>query len=295
MEGPEGSLVRAGAGAISAWRKDNPGKVFSAQGVIVSGLDLSGSDFSKADLSHARFINCKLGHANFANANLQAAVFEECILNDVNFIGANLRSTKIAAISLDGAIFGRSRTLGRLATLEVANPVSRPIVVKDSDLPWFDRWIAWDRLRFLAAIRLFVPAYASLTLTVLYLNGIAWYNSSLNFLSTHVYTELGQSQILKLPTVVPTWTHALVLANFACLAVASTCFLACPARILESSRERWLNEFQQPELLYDYAAWQRPSARTLCAGALLVGGLLSAFLLCRGVVLQAVFVVKNIS
>jgi uncharacterized protein YjbI with pentapeptide repeats len=293
-EGPEGALVRAGAGAINTWRKANPGKKISSERVVVSGMNLSGSDLSAAELSHARFIKCDLSHSSFAGANIQAVEFKECVLNDVDFTGANLKSTKIGAISLDGAIFGRSSTFGRLADLHIATPVTRRIIAQHPSLPWFDRWIAWDRLRFLADIRLFVPAYTSLILTVLYLSGIAWYNSLLNFFNEQGSTVLGHSDALKLLPVVPTSIHALILANFASLALASTFFLACPPRILEFSRERWLNEFQMPEILYDFSALQRPFTRIICSGALLFGGALSTFLLCRGIIMQAAFVLKNI-
>jgi hypothetical protein len=172
--------------------------------------------------------------------------------------------------------------------------VQRPITIDHSALPWYDRWIGWDRLRFLATIRIFVPAYTSLTLTVLYLNCITWFNSMAVFLDSQI-SRLGVPGIPMLPTIIPTWTHVLVLANFACLSIAATCFLSCPARVVEFSRERWTNEFQQPEILYDHATWQRPLIRLLCTGALLVGGLLSTFLLGQGILQQAAFIVHHIS
>ncbi len=258
---------------------------------MVADLDLSGADLSAANLAGGRFARCDLRHVSFADANLHAVEFNNCVLDDAEFRGANLRAARITAKSLDGARFGGSRSLGRLAEFHIIDRVLRPIPVDPSALPWYDRWIGWDRLRFLATIRIFVPAYTSLTLTVLYLNGVAWYNSAFAFLNAEIG---GQPGIPLLPIATPTWTHALVLANFASLAMAATCFLGCPARVAEFSRERWLNEFQQPEILYDFATWQRPLIRTLCASALLVGGLLSTFLLGQGVLQQVAFIIRHI-
>jgi uncharacterized protein YjbI with pentapeptide repeats len=293
-EGREASLLRAGADAIGQWRLENPDGVIAAERVIVSDLDLSGADLSGANLAGGRFLRCNLRHVSFADADLQTVEFNNCVLEDTEFRGADLKAASITAKSLDGARFGGSPTLGRLARLHVVDRVKRPITVDRSALPWYDRWIGWDRLRFLATIRIFVPAYTSLTLTVLYLNAVVWYNSSVAFLNAQISRAGAQPGTPPLPTLAPTWTHALVLANFACLAVAATCFLGCPARVVEFSRERWLNEFQQPEILYDHATWQRPLTRTLCAGALLGGGLLSAFLLVRGILQQATYIVRHI-
>lgn len=293
IKGGEASLIRAGAEAIGQWRRENPDGVIAAERVIVADLDLSGADLSAANLGGGRFVRCNLRHVSFADANLQAVEFDNCMLEDTEFRGANLKAARITAKSLDGARFG-SRSLGRLAKLHVVDRVLRPIPVDRSVLPWYDHWIGWDRLRFLATIRIFVPAYTSLTLAVLYLNGIAWYNSVVAFLNAQISRVGGQPGISPLSTVTPSWTYALVLANFVCLAVAATCFLSCPARVVECSRERWLNEFQQPEILYDHATWQRPLMRLLCAGALLVGGLLSTFLLGRGVLQQTVFIISYI-
>jgi hypothetical protein len=293
-EGREASLVRTGAEAIAQWRRANPDKIIAADRVSVNDLDLSGADLSGGNFKGGHFVRCNLRHVSFADANLQAVEFDNCVLDDADFRGADLKAATIIAKSLDGARFGRSRTLGRLYKLQVIDRVARPIPVDLTALPWYDRWIGWDRMRFLATIRIFVPAYTSLTLTVLYLNAVAWYNSVAHFYNAQIGSTSEEAGIELLPALAPTLTHALILINFVCLAVAATCFLGCPARVVEFSRERWLNEFQQPELLYDHAVWQSPLIRSLCAGALLLGGLLSTYLLGRGIFLQTAFIVRHI-
>ncbi len=291
FEGREASLVRAGAEAIRQWRQQHPDAVIAAERVIVTDLDLSGADLSKANLRGGRFVRCNLRHVSFADANLQAVEFDNCVLADTEFRGANLKTGKITAKSLDGARFG-SLSLGRLSKLHVVDRVLRPVPVDVNTLPWYDRYIGWDRLRFLATIRIFVPAYTSLTLTVLYLEAISWYNSLISLLNLQISRLSVQHKFPELAAVTPTWASALVLTNFVCLAMAATFFLSCPARVIEFSRERWLNEFQQPELLYDHATWQRPLMRLTCAVTLLVGGLLSSFLLGRGIIHQAALIIS---
>lgn len=294
-EGPQASLVRAGAEAIGQWRREHPHRVIFAERLIVADLDLSGADLSAANLGGGHFARCNLSHVSFAGTNLQAVNFENCVLDDADFRGASLKAAIITAKSLDGAAFGGSRSLGRLAKLHVVNRVLRPIALDRSALPWYDRWMGWDQLRFLATIRIFVPAYTSLTLTLLYLNGVASYNAVISFFNAQISRASVEPGIALLSTVTPTWTHALVLANFAFLAIAATCFLGCSARVVEFTRERWLNELQQPEILYDHATWQRPLVRLVCVGALLVGGLLSSFLLGRAILHQVTSIFRYIA
>ena len=293
-EGTDGALIRAGAEAIARWRKENAGRILSAANATLEDLDLSGADLSGADLAGGRFVRCNLKHVSFRGARLNGTLFDNCILEDANFRGANLSKAEIAAVRLDGAQFGASPSLGRLRRLEIGSPPLRPIHVDRSSLPWFDRLPAWERLRFLATVRIFVPAYASLTLTVLYLNGIAWYNSLVDVLNKQI-GRLGVPQdIPALPLAAPTWTQILILVNFACLAAAATAFLGCPARVTEFSREKWISELGKPEILYDVATLAKPVVRLSCASTLFIGGVISAFLLGKAVLQQVSFILSHV-
>jgi uncharacterized protein YjbI with pentapeptide repeats len=182
-EGQDASLIRGGAAAIGQWRQGNPNRVIAAERVAVADLDLSGADLTRAKLAGGRFVRCNFRHASFKDANLRQVEFDDCVLEDAEFRGADLTAAAITAKSLDGARFGGSRSIGRLAKLHVVDRLVRPILVDRSALPWYDYWIGWDQLRFLATIRIFVPAYVSLALTVIYLNGVGSYNS-VSYLST---------------------------------------------------------------------------------------------------------------
>ena len=294
VEGTDASLIRAGAAAVAQWRSENPNKTLSAEYATLTDLDLSGVNLSRANFLGATFMRCDLRHVNFSGATLIKTKFNNCVLDNADFRGAKLNDAKILAASLDGGKFGNDRSIGRITKFEIIKRPTSHIHVDRSAIPWFYAWLSWDRLRFLSTIRIFVPAYVSLTLTVLYLNGVVWYNATVALINNQIRRADENLVIPILPELTPTWTHILVLANFLCLAAAATSFLACPARVVEFSREKWLTEFQQPEILYDHATWQRPFVRCLCAGALLLGGLLSCFLLGRAIAQQTVFIIRHV-
>lgn len=299
VEGQHISLVRSGATAISQWRHDNPDSTISAAHIVASDIDLSGANLASANFAGGQFLRCNLSHVSFVRANLSQVQFDECTLNEVDFRGANMKGVVIGAKSLDGARLGGNGSIARMAGLQIFNKVSKPIVLDRSKISWYNSWISWDKLRFLSTIRIFVPAYVSLVLTVIYLNFISWYNSINEKLivSFANLAELKGAQILSdqfLSDIEPTYTHALILCNFMCLAIAATCFLRCPARVVEFSRERWVSELEQPEILYDYAAWRGLAVRVVCASSLIIGGLLSIFLLGRGIVQQVRFILQNV-
>lgn len=290
----DASLVRAGATAIAEWRTVNPAAPIVAAGAEFRGLDLSGVNLAGADLRHSQFVACDLHQASFAGASLARARFADCSLIAATFSGADLRNASLDGVKLDGTRFNGTRGLGRLAVLRVSAAPSTPPLYNRSESPLIDRWLGWDRLRFLTTIRIFVPAYASLTLSVLYLNAIAWYNDAATRFDTAVGEALPQVPLPALGRVSPNWTHAAIIINFLLLAIAATAFLGCPARVVEFSRERWLSEMHEPELFYDHAVWQRPWLRCMCAVTLGLGGILSTFLLGRGIIEQIAFILAHV-
>ena len=287
------SRIEAGAGALNRWRSENSGSGIEAPGHVFSKIDLSGGNLEKANLSGSAFVACDLRSVRFAGAQLTKAHFSNCKLNSASFEGADLAHASFEGGELDGANFRECKGLSRLSALSVPLGGVAP-AYDDTALPWIDRNLRWDRLRFVAGLRLFVPAYASLAISVLALNGFAWLNGAIAWLNLQL-VRIGGSEIASLPLVQPSWVHFAVVANFFLLAVAATSFLACPPRILEFSRERWVYELGHPEFFYDHAAWRRPIWRGICAGSLALGGALSAFLLLRAITKQIVFIVTHAS
>lgn len=293
--GGDESLIRAGAAAIAEWRAANPATPIVAVGAQFKGLDLSGANLAGADLRRCCFASCDLHQASFAGAKLSRARFTDCSLDGATFSDAYLRSLALDGVKLDGARFDRARALGRLAALRVSSASATPPVYDRMAAPVIDRWFGWDRVRFLATIRIFVPAYASLTLSVLYLNFVAWYNEAISEFNAMASRAIARGRIPMLAPISPSWTHVAVVVNFLLLAMAATAFLGCPARVIEFSRERWLSEMREAELLYDYAVWQRPWLRCLCAASLGLGGALSTFLLGWAITKQICFVMAHLN
>lgn len=291
----DASLVRAGAAAITGWRAANPAAPIVAAGAEFKRLDLSGANLADADLRRSHFAACDLRQASFAGASLAGARFIGCDLTAASFSDADLRGAALDGVKLDGARFDGARALGRLAVLRVSATPATPPAYDRSTSPLIDRWLGWDRLRFLTTIRIFVPAYTSLTLSVLYLNAVAWYNEAIARFNEAASTVFAKVQLPALARVSPGWTHVAVIVDFLLLAIAATAFLGCPARVVEFSRERWLSEMHEPELLYDHAVWQHPWLRCLCAASLGLGGALGALLIGRAIVEQIYFILVRLN
>ena len=283
-------IIRAGAGALAAWRSADPSRQLDCRGSIFQGLDLSGINLSEADLRSCLFDNCNLSHASFERALLADVCFVDCDLSSASFSGAKISGTNFEKVELAGCDFSGTVGLNRVASLELRSVPAAAILYDRTRCVGIDQWIGWDKLRFLSNIRIFVPAYLSLTISVLYLNWVASYR----LLAVELNKMLSKVQgvhDMTLPEISdPGWIHLFVVLNFVFLALAATTFLACPERILEYSRERWRANSPNAEILYDHASWKRPLARMICAATLICGGVLSAALLGYGIIRQVIFI-----
>lgn len=286
-------LIHAGAASVSSWRAENPGVRIEAPSLSCERLNLSGIDLSESIITRAYFDNCDLSHARFAGADLSDATFRDCDLSSTDFAGATLNGACLVNVELDDARFPICPSLSRLSTLSLrklptTEPDYDPFVVRP-----IDRWMGWERLRFLATVRIFVPAYASLTLSVIYINGISWYDALITRINA--LANGGQLSHASFEPIAPGWTHLAVVISFALLAIAATTFLACPARVVEFTRERWVSDLKQPRLLYDHATWRLPWLRLTCAISLILGGIISAVLLVRAILQQTIFIISSVT
>ncbi len=87
------ALVRQGATAWNAWRKDHADVAPDLSGGALRGLDLAGAELSRADLSGAdlrgtNLAGAALGDANLAGANLFKATLDGADLSGATLIGA---------------------------------------------------------------------------------------------------------------------------------------------------------------------------------------------------------------
>lgn len=287
-------LIRAGAAAINSWTRANPQLSIEAPRVTFELLDLSGANLSGADLRNCAFLACNLSQANFQNANLENCTFSNCKLTGSDFSNAKVRRTNLDNVELSGAKFLSTSGLSRINILSLSGPLTAPIKYNWEKVGFFDQWVRWDRLRFLGTIKIFVPAYTSVALTVLYLNFVSGLNSAGDQM-TRVLRDLTSTDMaLGGPLLTPTWTPLIVLLNFLLLAAASTAFLACPARVLEYTRTRWIEELHASELLYDNSSWKYPWLRGVCFSSLTIGGVISLYLLVSAVISQASFILSSL-
>ena len=290
----DASLMRAGAVAISHWRKSNSDSQIEVLSERFAGLNLSGCNLEGASLRSCTFIDCDLRRVNFANTNLELSSFVNCNLSHSLFTGAQLRGVSFEAVDFTGANLKGAHSLGRLKRLLMKPLTGDPPTYDSENAPWIDRWLGWDRLRFLSTIRIFLPAYTSLAISVLAINVITWVNAGTERINFEL-SRLSDVPIALIPTVNVGWPHIALVVNFLFLAISATAFLGCPPRVTEFTRERWVFDLKKPELLYDFAAWQRFRLRVLCALTLTLGGLMSAFLLGRAIVQQILFIASHIS
>lgn len=288
------SLVRAGAVALSDWKNANPEAPIVASAATFENLILSGSDFTRASFRNCLFIDCNFRQSSFFSANLEGSRFIRCDLSGCNFSEALLKNVSLDTVDLAKANFTGAYYLGRMKRLVMRPSAETAPIYSATNSHWIDRWVGWDRLRFLSTIRIFVPAYLSLALSVVALSAIAWFNGAVDGLNAAFSNAAGFNMSV-IPRIEASWTHTAVVVNFLLLAFAATAFLGCPARITEFTRERWTFELGKSELLYDHAAWQRPVLRGFCAASLALGGALSSFLLARGIATHIAFVLPHLN
>lgn len=288
----DSSLLNAGAAAINRWRVENPKSKITSRNTKLQALDLSGANLAGADLLGTQFIDCDLRHVNFEGASLVDARFIRCSLAITSFHCTDLSHAAFHDVSIDGANFKQAEGLSRLRAFRpVLFPTTSPLYDR-AGVPWVDRMASWDRLRLLGKVRIFVPAYASLGLTVLALNIIGWVNIGIEKIN-NIFASASLGAMAPFQSIEPSWTQLAVLINFALLAIAATTFLACPARITEFSRERWVSELQRSELLYDISTWERPLARIVCSLSLATGGVTTLILLTIAISKQAIFIISH--
>mgnify|MGYP001468122232 CR=1 FL=1 len=225
------------------------------------GLDLSGARFDSA-----RLTDTDLADARLPNATLTGVALTNCDLRGANLNGAELTNTTWYGCQIDARTSFRG-TIWR-PQHDAANDG-----VDALDLPQYRRALNWEVLRILGRVPLFSGAYLLLTVALSVSSAISllndWLDSS-GFLGTDA------------PIPFPDRLSILLLGS-ATLALGATLFeFACPSRVKEFSKTRWVEELRRPGMLYVSETLQRPLANGIalvftCVGA----GLLSWLFLDR--------------
>lgn len=283
-------LVKSGNAAVNAWRKSNPDDKLKLKGYKFSDLDLASTNFSNALLEGAIFERCKLSDSNFSGANLKNTIFRECSLPGANFLDAILFKTNFDSVNLNDANFGDNATIsriGRFSLSDISEPFPQYSLTK---VPIWDKFLSWDKLRFMKNINIFVPSYGALVLSVLYLNGYSIYNTFAAKLNAIIVKSPELLGIEALQYAQPGARHIWVLTTFLLLAIAPTLFLLCPSRITDFSREEWESRLRQPLLIYDHSSWSARWLRLTCFSLLALGGLIAAIILTSAITRQVSFI-----
>jgi hypothetical protein len=113
------ALVRKGAEAIDAWRREHPRAVLNLSEANLGGVNLSAADLWGANLTGAKLTGAKLVKADFglacainadlAGANLTGADLDVTLLSGADLSGADLTQAKLSWADLSGANLARTK------------------------------------------------------------------------------------------------------------------------------------------------------------------------------------------
>src|SRR3954451_9862721 len=103
------ALLKQGAQAWNAWRREHPMVCPDLFGATLFGADLSKADLREAnlrgaDLSYADLRGADLSDANLAGADLYRATLSDANLTQTNLSYANLRGTGLSEADLTGSV-----------------------------------------------------------------------------------------------------------------------------------------------------------------------------------------------
>jgi uncharacterized protein YjbI with pentapeptide repeats len=236
-----------------------------------SGLDLEGANLQSAYLEGADLRGANLSRANLIGVNLLRAD-----LRDANLYAAHLTNTTWGEVRLNKAT-NLSMTVFRP---EHDSPNDRS---DELGLTRTQQTLSWTSIRFLGEIPLFGASYALLVATLVVVSGIQWLNLN-PFVQSFQY-----------PIPVPAPSRLLLLGSIL-LAVGATVFqIACPPRVREFSRVRWVEELGRSGARYSWEALQRPLAATICGLFVAGGGLLVGIVFVARLVSAVRFVVSTLA
>lgn len=102
MSNPEHlRILKQGAVAWHAWRKEQRTEGIDLRGADLSGADLSGTDLSGAKLNKTRLHSANLSCGNLSRADLSRADLSDADLSDANLDGAVLVGAELSAAKLN--------------------------------------------------------------------------------------------------------------------------------------------------------------------------------------------------
>jgi len=224
----------------------------------------SDADFTEALLEEASLQGAELGSANLDGASLRYANLQGVRLENASLQGADLRFAVLSDTTWSGAKITRDTLMDPVYFSPSHYPLNDGS--ETIQLPAWDRWLTWGRIRWIGTLPLFEVSNSAFVLSVLTITGIGFLNSS-QFLAMIEYPiPLPQRMVLLLYTSL-------------CLMAGSWIYkLWCPHRVQEFSETTWVEELGRPRLLYlakSLARWG-PGAALVPT---VIGGVLGLWLL----------------
>jgi hypothetical protein len=273
-------------------------------GADFSGCDLSGAHFGDAWLISANFADSRLYGTHFPNADLEFAIFDGAKLNASNFrdarlglasfVGATMKRAILTKANLTDANFDRAdldeakidnanfaRTRGLTTTKHLHTVRGRAKYFETVVVPPLEKYLGWERLRWIGRLPLFAASYSVLVAIPLLYYLLDLYNRNVVLRQWAAKRQAQDATASPIARVIldhlqreafPSLSRELLLFTLI-LAVAATIFAArCPPRIREFSQERWVDELERPLQTYWADSWREPWIRVLCALCYAVGG-----------------------
>lgn len=288
--GVHADVLLAGTAEINRWAVQNPTLTLDLRGVRATNSNLSGAILKNADLSRANFSNCKFVNADFTGAKLAETEFSNCDLSQCKMKATDVSRTRIYESTLDMIDFSGSSGVSQIShirTCRLSN-AHADASFEIARCRLIDRFLSWGTIRTVGQLRLFLPSYVALIVSVVSLASIGAINGILDGIRVWISkaaTEGWLSERLSLKiieTVQPlqmSWRHLAVLAATLCLALASTIYLFCPSRIREFTIDQWKYGAGRPSFEYHIHTWTLPALRLCCVALYSIGGVIAAALL----------------
>jgi hypothetical protein len=296
--GTHAAVLLSGTAAINLWVNENPGKVLNLQDLHASDSDLSGALLMNADLSGAVFRNCKFVDAKFDNAILRKTQFIQCDLRKCSIRSSNVATAHMSLSRLDGADFSDTQGVSQISQIQTCF-----IGERTSDVYFdlnkcrpLDRFLSWSKIRSVGQLRLFLPSYAALIISIFILTTLGFLNERIRIVreligraeDKGILTSALSDKLIEATQPWHTsWQHLAVLASTVLLSLGATLYLFCPSRIREFTLDQWGYLAGRPSFDYHVQSWASPHLRLCCAVSYGVGGALAALLLAK-TLLQAV-------
>jgi uncharacterized protein YjbI with pentapeptide repeats len=263
-------------------------------------------DFNSVAFEHCQFIGTTRLLGTLQIKSFNSATFDKCEFSNAHiqkldrakFVNCKLDNLSIGTLfhctfewsDVSGLVFGRgsvSEAVSFVCCYGLGRITGSPrSVTPDQDdiswpqLDWIDRWLDWDRLRFIGRLPLFAVSYLALLATpvVFYLiaiehAGVRHARAVLDAVPAahplHDAAAVLQSRLIELP--LPALSFWLFIGTVY-LALGSTAFLASPTRIRHFSYQQWRDEIRGSPVNYLPLAWSRGLFRMLTAILMLIGG-----------------------